>query len=753
MTMRYITGYADPLCVKAGDEMSFMLSAEGVGTADAALVRIIHGDEHPGGPGFVEREVEASLAGSLALDHQPTQLGSFVEVPDPKHKLFPAGDFTVHAWIWPTLPGKGPQAVVAQFDTATRRGYALTVNAEGCLAFRTGDGNVTAEVALTKPLEAKIWYYVAAAYDAEAGRVRLFQQAVVNAYNSLLAPILPTVWDANEVFAVAVHPVAAQTSLLLAGCHGDAAAKAQVIEVYNGKIDRPGIVAAALDAEELAASALGQRPARHAVVAYWDTTAGYTDAGIGDVVYDLGPFALNGTGRNRPIRAMTGYNWNGRDDCFRLDPGQYGGIYFHDDAITDCAWQPTVTWQVPADLQSGVYALRLRGDGIEDHVVFFVRPHKPSAKVAMLMPTASYLAYANERFVLDGPMVELVTAHTLVLSPADYLLGQHLEFGRSTYDHHSDGAGVCYSSWRRPVMNLRPRHRMAGTGVPWQFPADLSIVWWLEQCEFDYDIITDSDLDREGVALLEPYAVVINGTHSEYYSEPMMDATDAYIARGGRVMYLGANGYYWVVSFRRDEPSCMEVRKLNAGSRAWQAAPGEHYMATDGNRSGLWRDRGRPPQKSMGVGFTSEGMDECKPYRRLPDSYDPRVAWVMEGVSEVFGDFGLALDGAAGLELDRYERAWGTPPGTFLLAASEGHSDNYPHVGEEVMFNFPGQGGTQDFQIRGDVTLFSAREGGAVFATGSIAWGQALPWNNGDNDIARITKNVLEAFVKKKELF
>jgi len=232
-----------------------------------------------------------------------------------------------------------------------------------------------------------------------------------------------------------------------------------------------------------------------------------------------------------------------------------------------------------------------------------------------------------------------------------------------------------------------------------------------------------------------------------------MDATDAYIARGGRVMYLGANGYYWVVSFRHDEPSCMEVRKLNAGSRAWQAAPGEHYMATDGNRSGLWRDRGRPPQKSMGVGFTSEGMDECKPYRRLPDSHDPRVAWVMDGVGEVFGDFGLALDGAAGLELDRYERAWGTPPGTFLLAASEGHSDNYPHVGEEVMFNFPGQGGTQDFQIRGDVTLFGAREGGAVFATGSIAWGQALPWNNGDNDIARITKNVLEAFVKRKELF
>ena len=124
----------------------------------------------------------------------------------------------------------------------------------------------------------------------------------------------------------------------------------------------------------------------------------------------------------------------------------------------------------------------------------------------------------------------------------------------------------------------------------------------------------------------------------------------------------------------------------------------------------------------------------------------PAVAWVMEGVtSEVFGDSGLGLNGASGLELDRYDLAWGTPPNTWLLAASEGHSDHYPHVGEEIMFNYPGLGGTQDFQVRGDVTLFNTTNGGAVFATGSIAWGQALPCNA---DIARITLNVLRRFMQ-----
>ena len=37
-----------------------------------------------------------------------------------------------------------------------------------------------------------------------------------------------------------------------------------------------------------------------------------------------------------------------------------------------------------------------------------------------------------------------------------------------------------------------------------------------------------------------------------------------------------------------------------------------------------------------------------------------------------------------------------------------------------------------------------------VASTGSIAWGQALPWNNGDNDVARLTQNVLDRFVGKK---
>jgi N,N-dimethylformamidase len=261
-------------------------------------------------------------------------------------------------------------------------------------------------------------------------------------------------------------------------------------------------------------------------------------------------------------------------------------------------------------------------------------------------------------------------------------------------------------------------------------------------------VITDEDLHREGVAAIRPYRVVINGTHCEYYSERMMDAVEDYLADGGRLTYLSGNGYYWVVGFREDEPWIMEVRKLEAGSRAWQARAGEHYLASTGERSGLWRHRNRAPQKLVGTGFTSEGMDVSVPYRRMPDSYHKAVAWIFEGVTgELIGDFGLARGGAAGLEIDRYDLTLGTPPHTFILASSEKLTDNYPLVQEDVMFMHPGMGGTQHPLVRCDMVYFTTPKHGAVFSPSSIAWGGALPWNNFDNSVSRIMKNVIDAFI------
>ena len=563
-------------------------------------------------------------------------------------------------------------------------------------------------------------------------------------------------------------PLFADTDFLIAGASESNPERGEFVSMlYNGKLDRMGVIAHALSADET--GTLMQSPCSESTgsestgsvtaipdgsVAYWDTTAGFTDTGIGNQIIDTGPHGLHADGVNRPVRAMTGWNWQGRDDSFRLNPSQYGGISFHEDALTDCRWQPVVSWTPSTMLKSGVYALRVRAGDKTDRIPVIVRPQSPRAKIAVQMSTFTYLAYANEHLSFDAQIAQAIVAHTPVISADDIEYNKLQEFGLSTYDHHSDGAGVCYSSWKRPIINIRPGYRMAGMTFPWALPADLSLLWWLEHAGYDYDLITDHDVHAEGVAALSPYKTVLNVTHPEYYSERMLDATEQYLTAGGRMMYLGGNGYYWVTSTVPDEPACIEVRKLDVGSRAWQADPGEGYLASTGERSGLWRSRGRAPQKLVGLGFTAEGMDRSEPFERMPDSFHKRVAWIFEGIGdeELIGDFGLALGGAAGVELDRYDLALGTPPHTLLLAASCGHTDNYPLVSEEISYAFPGRGGSQDPQVRGDMIYFSTLNNGAVFAAGSIAWSQALPCKGGDNNVATVMRNLLNAFIKDDPL-
>ena len=749
MTDIRLFGYCDPFCARAGEPVDFMVSAEGTEEVTAEIVRLVHGDYNPLGPGFIEEAVASDVPETLAVRRQYTQVGSFARVDDPDGHLSPTGAFTVHAFIWPSMPGSMRQTVLGRWSVHDNTGFALGINPEGKLEFWVGDGHTVDQVTADAPLVPKVWVLAVASFDPATGQARLRQIDVQNAWNSHIGPVVPYDHNAHVVETLRCRPAVAEAPFLLAGAHEQNPERGAFVSMlYNGKIDRCGMLARALSADEMAEIARGTPPADP--LAYWDTTEGYTDRGIGTQITDTGPHGLHAEGVNRPVRAMTGWNWRGREDSFRLDPLQYGGVAFHDDAITDCQWEVTVRWTPPASQRSGVYALKVSAGDKVDRIPLLLRPDKPRAKIAVQMSSFTYLAYANEKLSFDGQIAQAIVGHTPVISADDIEYNKLQEFGLSTYDHHSDGAGVCYSSWKRPIINIRPGYRMAGMTFPWALPADLSLLWWLEHAGYAYDLITDHDLDREGLDALKPYKTVLNVTHPEYYSETMLDATEAYLRDGGRMMYLGGNGYYWVTAACPDDPSCVEVRKLDAGSRAWQAEAGEGYLATTGERSGLWRSRGRPPQKLVGLGFTTEGMDKSEPFERMPDSWHKRVAWIFEGIGdeELIGDFGLAQGGAAGIELDRYDLLLGTPPHTMLLAASCGHTDNYPLVSEEVTYAFPGRGGSQDPQVRGDMIYFTTANHGAVFAAGSIAWSQALPCHGGENNVGRIMRNVLDAFVK-----
>ncbi len=113
----------------------------------------------------------------------------------------------------------------------------------------------------------------------------------------------------------------------------------------------------------------------------------------------------------------------------------------------------------------------------------------------------------------------------------------------------------------------------------------------------------------------------------------------------------------------------------------------------------------------------------------------------------MIGDFGLIGGGAAGLELDRADYALGTPPNLLVLASSENHTDLILVVTEEVNVMTPDLTGSQNELVRADLAFFETPAGGAVFSTGSIAWCGSLSHNGYDNNVARITGNVLRRFL------
>ena len=689
MAQQKIFGYANRISVRPGEEISFHVNCDGASEADAQLVRLIHGDTGEAGPGHVEVEVDSPVNGRWAVRKQFTQLGSFLKVADPENKLAVSGNFSLMAFIWPTMPHRGSrQTILGRWDTLRNTGYALGINPAGHLEFWAGDGTEVDYVTAELPLLPKVWYLVGVSYDRKTGRAELYQEGALNRYNSLVGKVVPYDFASHVVQQLRFKPEnRANLPFIIAGALDEHALRGPFVnDLYAGKIDRPAICSRALSRAE-------------------------------------------------------------------FDFSQFGGIEFHPDAVTDCGWEATNRMTVPAGLKSGIYAVRLRigpGTGIaEEYIVFVVRPTTPTGKLCFLVPTASYLAYANESLSFDAQIIQPMTGQPPVVTDLDVETYEHREYGLSTYDHYEDDAGVCFSSYLRPIINMRPKYRMSSMNITWQFPADLSIVAWIDHMGYDCDFVTDEDLHREGADLLRPYLCVITGTHPEYVSEKMLDAQEDYVADGGRLIYMGGNGYYWVVGFDGEMPACMEVRKLDSGMRAWAAKPGEHYLQTTGEKSGLWRNRGRAPQKLTGVGFIAEGFETSAPYRKMPDAWHRTVSWITEGVEgEVFGDKGLAYNAAAGVELDRYDLSLGTPPHTKIIASSGGHSDNYVLVTEELLYAYAGLTGSLDYRIRADMTYFTAPNDGAVFSTGSIAYGQALPANGFNNSAARLLANVVNAFLK-----
>ncbi len=738
-----LLGYADPLVVHPGGTVEIKVSSEEA-QYNATVVRLLHGDDNPNGPGFKFEEIDSPSNGNYQGHHQDIYLGSYISVPNAP-ALDAIKSFTIQTWIQPTVPNLGHnQAIAGRWDGS--RGYGLFVDKNGRLAFRSSQSdNVNGSLFIEIPLNAGTWYFVVVSYD-ETNQTASIKQRVAAGWSGPEAA-----YDASSI--VATSDPSGLDFLIAAGCDGRGTIP-KPTECFNGKIEGPRLYRRVLSVDEIDALAAGAAPGSiPGLVAAWDFAATEPSS---EIIADVSDSGLDGIAVNYPMRGLTGHSWDASSLSRVNAPDQYGAIHFHDDDLVDARWDTDFNIKVPEDLRTGYYAVRLLTNEETDYVPFFVSPLPKQAKapIAFLAPTNTYLAYANGRFLTSGDFdIELLGDLEIEMDPYDLYLMEHNELGASVYDLHSDGSGIAYSSYLRPIVDMRPTHKNGATKGPRHYPADLYAINFLEEKGFDYDVITDEDIHFHGHELLDQYRVVITGSHPEYWTSSMLDALEEYLADTGRLMYLGGNGFYWVTAFDPERPNIIEIRRGFAGTRTWQSHPGELELASTGEIGGIWRHVGRAPNSLVGIGFAGQGHDSTAiGYRRTAESHNPRAAFIFEGIddNETIGEFGLILGGAASDEIDRADLALGTPSHALVIATSAGqHSDSYLVCAEDIAVTTHAIGGTTNPNVRADMVYLETGTNGAVFSVGSINWLSALPYSGYDNNVSRITENVLREFLER----
>jgi N,N-dimethylformamidase len=711
-----IQAYFEDWSLKPGETARMAISTAHP-SVRATLVRLLSG---PGAEPAVEgrtadlgKVLDVTLPGRL----QTTAVGSYALLPLPSQV---AGEPTsIHCWIWPTVAERAaPQAVWSLGDVAL-------VLREGGIELRAKDAPL---VAIEAGVLGRHWYSVSVTLDGKQASIDLKRlDGKVDALQSVSRQCAVTL--SGDMLTLAAAGVLETGAPVLP---------------FNGKIDSPTLYRATPGAEQLAAWRRG-RHAAETPWAAWKLGQDFADESIAPAFNGAPGRILNGG-----ERGVTGRNWDGTSDSFLEKPDHYSALQFHDDDMVESGWTYDLAFKLPEALTSGVYAVRLEAGAGRNHFPLFVRPPAgASAPILFLAPTNTYLAYANDHLAsLD---FSSVMPHDKVVPADEQYLFEHMEPGRSCYDTHGDGTPVRYSSRRRPLFNVRPGFPNWLTGSYRHFPVDMYIVEWLEHVGLDYHVATDEDLEREGRGLLDRYAAVITGSHPEYWTREGLDALDGYLKEGGRILYLGGNGFYWVTSRNAGKPWIIEVRRDNSGTRCWDAPHGERTHVATSEAGGIWRNRGRAPNKIVGVGFCSEGWSKGCGYQRSEVSYKAPVAKLFEGVDEaVVGAYGHVLGGAVGDEVDRFDIALGSPEHAYVLGTSTGLGNEYQLVIEDMILSLPDQGGAQrPDQVKADMVLFPIEGGGWVFSVGSITYGGALAWNGCDNDLSRLTANVLRAFAGK----
>ena len=366
--------------------------------------------------------------------------------------------------------------------------------------------------------------------------------------------------------------------------------------------------------------------------------------------------------------------------------------------LVECAWTNPFTLQTRSDWTTGVYLVKLTANqsGKQSYVTFTMRNGPRFSQLLFQNSVTTYQAYNNWG-------------------------------GKSLYTFNStDGIPAVKVSFNRPYA--------VGRGAGDLFAWELNMLRFLEREGYDVEYCTNMTTHRSS-SLINNHRAFLSVGHDEYWSAEMRRNVTAIRDQGVHLGFFGANACYWQIRMEPSPITGQPRRTMVCYKERFQEDP---LFGEDASRvTTRWRDNpvNRPEEQLIGVQF---------------DFYPVNGDLVVENASHfIFKGTGLGngdhLPGLLGYEADRTfgggpsnliqlclspiilggtsrtrgTRTISTPAGPISLIGEE------PTTGQQQALATEEPPTTSANIGFSEMTIYTARSGALVFATGSMQfnWG------------------------------
>jgi hypothetical protein len=441
-----------------------------------------------------------------------------------------------------------------------------------------------------------------------------------------------------------------------------------------------------------------------------------------------------------------------------------------DAATNGCNWPAALAIDVDREWRSGYYEVvldaEIDGKPRRSYAFFVVRPHAgaPTAPALLALATNTWHAYN------DFGGRNLYTGATQVSLQRPMAPG---------YLHKPPGLGRRVTTTAPPdpqmaahVGYLALNHLSAWAGSAGWPDWELPFLQWAEGNGFDIDVVTNADLEDHPQLLGErTYALYLSVGHDEYWSAPMRDTVEAFIARGGNAAFLSGNSSFWQVRLEDRTPEGPAATIIGYKG-LFKRDP---VFGTDREHelTSIWSDRliGRPENHMTGVSFARGGYHRIgKRATQGAGGYTIHRAdhWLFDGTGLGYGDVLGADATTVGYECDGCDFTY--RDGLPFPTGVDGTPANFEILGTAPAAHFtrttsvrptpPDEPSEIEFiagRLFGDrseanveriahghavLGTYTSPGGGVVVTSGSTDWAHGLAGR--DPQVEQITRNILD---------